>query len=90
VAFDVSLTVHVPVATALVVVAAGLAVDVGDDAVATTVGAVVAVAGAAPPHEANSTLAVASGTAMRDRYREIIGSSAVWSSDLTRRRAASR
>jgi len=72
------------------VVVAALTVSVGDDAVVTTVGAVVAVAGAAPPHEANSRLAVASGTAMRERYREIIGSSAVCSSDLTRRMEASR
>jgi hypothetical protein len=69
--------VHVPVVT--VVTFVGLAAGVDVAAAATAVGAGVALgATAAPPHAASRKLAVASGTAMRPRYREVIGSSAVF------------
>jgi hypothetical protein len=85
----VSLIVQVPVVTVvtLVEVAAAVAVGVAVAVATAAVGAGVALgATAAPPHAASRRLALASGTAIRFRYREVICSSAVCSSDLTRRK----
>jgi len=80
--------VQVPVVLVVALVALGVVVTVGAGAVvATAVGAVVALgATAAPPHAASRRLTIATGAAMRLVYREVIASSAVRSSDLTRRK----
>jgi len=84
----VSLTVHAPVVT---VVVTALAVDAVVAVVAAAVGDAVALAGVtAPPHAANRKLAAARTTIMRDGYRKIMSTSAVCSSDLTRRNGAAR
>jgi len=88
VAFEVLLTVHVPVVTVVVLVAA-LALG-SADVVAAAVGAAVELGAAAPPHAASRTVTVASGATKRTRDGESIGSSTVCSSDLTRRKAAWR
>jgi hypothetical protein len=85
------LTVHVPVVVVVVALALGVGVAVAAADVAAVVGVTVLLGAAAPPHAASSKLAVASGTRVREkRYREIIGSSALCSSDLTRREGLSR
>src|SRR5688500_2049085 len=76
VAFDVLLTVQVPVVVVVTAVALGVLVAVD-------VGRAVALGAAAPPHAAKRKLTVASGATIRERHREIIGSSALCSSDLT-------
>jgi ABC-type transport system involved in cytochrome bd biosynthesis fused ATPase/permease subunit len=87
----VLLTVHAPVVAAVVAaVALGVGVAVAAPRVAVAVGAAVALGVAAPPHAASRKLAVTSGARVRERYREIIGSSALCSSDLTRRESSSR
>jgi ABC-type sulfate transport system permease subunit len=88
------LTVHVPVVVVVVVALAlgvGVAVAAAADAdVAAAVGVAVLLGAAAPPHAASRKLVVASGTAIREKYREIIGSSALCSTDLTRPEGLSR
>jgi hypothetical protein len=67
VAFEVSLTVHVPVAAALTA-AVALGEDVGVAVVAAAVAAALVLGGvAAPPQAASTKLMLASGTAMRNK-----------------------
>jgi hypothetical protein len=77
----VSPIVHVAVPTDVAALALGVGVAAAvAAAVAVAATAVVGVAlgAAAPPHAARKMLADASGAAKRDRYLEIIESSAVW------------